>query len=74
MRKRKRDEEELDVDVLATDDEPEHLPTLIGEPLDPSILADQEWLARDPDDDITVDFFPPVFMEEDIDGEGGDGY
>lgn len=73
LRKRKRDEEEHDVDVTAVDEDqdPGLYPTseFIDDPNNPESASNRQWLDDDPDDDTVHDFFPPVFMEDDIPNE-----
>lgn len=61
LKKRKQDQEELDVDVTGVDDEPEPITNALFEisngPNDP-IASTVQWLMEDPDDDTVQDYFP----------------
>lgn len=62
--KRKREQEEQDVDVAGIDDQPLPVAEMdaIGE--EEEARLDRVWLEHDPDDDVVPDFFPPVRMDD----------
>jgi hypothetical protein len=67
LKKRKQDQEDIDVDVTSVDDEPESIPNApynsSNDTSDRTASA-AKWFLEDPDDDTVPDYFPPVFMED----------